>query len=186
MPLLTSWWVFTNSFVVPHTIQHEAPVNYWMNLFVFFAGTSSRSWWHYHRWRQLRIQGFNCEYINNRKPKIKEKRWAGFYFSIFFGFVFQPECQVKLLMIGQILLWYHNVNNNQNGYHNLSSLWYIKYFLSTIWKQRRCKDLESKGLLFVGSGVSGGEDGARYGPSLMPGGSDKAWYVSVDCIWWFL
>jgi len=29
--------------------------------------------------------------------------------------------------------------------------------------------------LFVGSGVSGGEEGARYGPSLMPGGSEKAW-----------
>jgi len=40
---------------------------------------------------------------------------------------------------------------------------------------RRCKDLESKGLLFVGSGVSGGEEGARYGPSLMPGGSPAAW-----------
>uniref|UniRef100_H2XQE7 6-phosphogluconate dehydrogenase NADP-binding domain-containing protein n=1 Tax=Ciona intestinalis TaxID=7719 RepID=H2XQE7_CIOIN len=40
---------------------------------------------------------------------------------------------------------------------------------------RRCKSLEEKGLLFVGSGVSGGEDGARYGPSLMPGGSPKAW-----------
>ncbi|PFX26134.1 6-phosphogluconate dehydrogenase, decarboxylating [Stylophora pistillata] len=40
---------------------------------------------------------------------------------------------------------------------------------------RRCKELESKKLLFVGSGVSGGEDGARYGPSLMPGGSDAAW-----------
>jgi 6-phosphogluconate dehydrogenase len=35
--------------------------------------------------------------------------------------------------------------------------------------------LESKGLLFVGSGVSGGEEGARYGPSLMPGGSPAAW-----------
>nr|CAG8437187.1 12870_t:CDS:2 [Entrophospora candida] len=34
---------------------------------------------------------------------------------------------------------------------------------------RRCKYLEEKGLLFVGCGVSGGEDGARYGPSLMPG-----------------
>jgi 6-phosphogluconate dehydrogenase len=42
--------------------------------------------------------------------------------------------------------------------------------------QRRCKSLEEDhGLLFVGSGVSGGEEGARYGPSLMPGGSDKAW-----------
>ncbi|XP_065225212.1 6-phosphogluconate dehydrogenase, decarboxylating [Planococcus citri] len=40
---------------------------------------------------------------------------------------------------------------------------------------RRTKELESKGILFVGSGVSGGEDGARYGPSLMPGGNPKAW-----------
>uniref|UniRef100_A0A915K661 6-phosphogluconate dehydrogenase, decarboxylating n=1 Tax=Romanomermis culicivorax TaxID=13658 RepID=A0A915K661_ROMCU len=41
--------------------------------------------------------------------------------------------------------------------------------------QRRCKVLREKGLFFVGSGVSGGEDGARYGPSLMPGGSVEAW-----------
>lgn len=40
---------------------------------------------------------------------------------------------------------------------------------------RRCKDLSDKGLLYVGSGVSGGEDGARYGPSLMPGGAEGAW-----------
>jgi 6-phosphogluconate dehydrogenase len=40
---------------------------------------------------------------------------------------------------------------------------------------RRVKELEAKGLLFVGSGVSGGEEGARYGPSLMPGGSPDAW-----------
>ncbi|EIW86495.1 6-phosphogluconate dehydrogenase [Coniophora puteana RWD-64-598 SS2] len=40
---------------------------------------------------------------------------------------------------------------------------------------RRTQELEAKGLLFVGSGVSGGEEGARYGPSLMPGGSDAAW-----------
>ncbi|KAG8999591.1 6-phosphogluconate dehydrogenase, decarboxylating, partial [Tulasnella sp. 427] len=40
---------------------------------------------------------------------------------------------------------------------------------------RRCKALEEKGLLFVGSGVSGGEEGARNGPSLMPGGSTAAW-----------
>jgi len=37
------------------------------------------------------------------------------------------------------------------------------------------KELEPKGFLFVGSGVSGGEEGARHGPSLMPGGSDAAW-----------
>uniref|UniRef100_A0A2K6GYG0 6-phosphogluconate dehydrogenase, decarboxylating n=1 Tax=Propithecus coquereli TaxID=379532 RepID=A0A2K6GYG0_PROCO len=40
---------------------------------------------------------------------------------------------------------------------------------------RRCRDLKAKGILFVGSGVSGGEDGARYGPSLMPGGNKEAW-----------
>lgn len=41
--------------------------------------------------------------------------------------------------------------------------------------QRRCKLLEAIGLRFVGAGVSGGEDGARYGPSLMPGGHKDAW-----------
>lgn len=40
---------------------------------------------------------------------------------------------------------------------------------------RRVKALAEKGLLFVGSGVSGGEEGARYGPSLMPGGNPAAW-----------
>ncbi|EPQ30491.1 uncharacterized protein PFL1_02017 [Pseudozyma flocculosa PF-1] len=40
---------------------------------------------------------------------------------------------------------------------------------------RRTKELEAKGLLFVGSGVSGGEEGARHGPSIMPGGSEAAW-----------
>ena len=40
---------------------------------------------------------------------------------------------------------------------------------------RRYEELTKKGILFVGSGVSGGEDGARLGPSLMPGGSAEAW-----------
>lgn len=40
---------------------------------------------------------------------------------------------------------------------------------------RRTKELEAKGILFVGTGVSGGEEGARQGPSIMPGGNDKAW-----------
>ncbi|KAJ1551101.1 6-phosphogluconate dehydrogenase, decarboxylating [Nowakowskiella sp. JEL0078] len=40
---------------------------------------------------------------------------------------------------------------------------------------RRVKYLEAKGFLFVGAGVSGGEEGARYGPSIMPGGSPAAW-----------
>ena len=40
---------------------------------------------------------------------------------------------------------------------------------------RRTKYLESKGFLFVGTGVSGGEEGARRGPSIMPGGSPAEW-----------
>src|SRR5215472_15970234 len=40
---------------------------------------------------------------------------------------------------------------------------------------RRVKYLESKGMLFIGTGVSGGEEGARNGPSIMPGGSPAAW-----------
>jgi 6-phosphogluconate dehydrogenase len=40
---------------------------------------------------------------------------------------------------------------------------------------RRCTTLREKGILYVGSGVSGGEEGARYGPSLMPGGHIEAW-----------
>ncbi|KAL3111724.1 hypothetical protein niasHT_011011 [Heterodera trifolii] len=39
----------------------------------------------------------------------------------------------------------------------------------------RCRELASKGIHFVGCGVSGGEEGARFGPSLMPGGSSGAW-----------
>ena len=40
---------------------------------------------------------------------------------------------------------------------------------------RRQRELEAKGLLFIGTGVSGGEEGARRGPSIMPGGSPAAW-----------
>ena len=41
--------------------------------------------------------------------------------------------------------------------------------------ERRTKHVESKGLLYIGVGVSGGEEGALLGPSMMPGGSEKAW-----------
>jgi 6-phosphogluconate dehydrogenase len=40
---------------------------------------------------------------------------------------------------------------------------------------RRTKSLEEKGLLYIGTGVSGGEEGALLGPSIMPGGSRAAW-----------
>jgi 6-phosphogluconate dehydrogenase len=41
--------------------------------------------------------------------------------------------------------------------------------------ERRTKELADKGILYVGAGVSGGEEGARHGPSIMPGGNPEAW-----------
>jgi 6-phosphogluconate dehydrogenase len=46
------------------------------------------------------------------------------------------------------------------------------FFLDT---ERRVKELAQEGLLFIGTGVSGGESGALWGPSMMPGGSAEAW-----------
>jgi 6-phosphogluconate dehydrogenase len=40
---------------------------------------------------------------------------------------------------------------------------------------RRVDELGKKGILFIGTGISGGEEGARFGPSIMPGGNPKAW-----------
>ena len=48
--------------------------------------------------------------------------------------------------------------------------------------RRREAALRPSGLLFVGCGVSGGEDGARYGPSLMPGGPPEAWRLLRDVL----
>jgi len=45
---------------------------------------------------------------------------------------------------------------------------------------RRTKDLAAKGILFIGTGVSGGEEGARRGPSIMPGGNPTAWPYVKD------
>src|SRR3954466_6146595 len=47
---------------------------------------------------------------------------------------------------------------------------------------RREKALKEKGFRFIGSGVSGGEEGARFGPALMPGG-DRAAYKELEPIW---
>lgn len=41
--------------------------------------------------------------------------------------------------------------------------------------QRRYEELKAKGILFIGTGISGGEEGARHGPSIMPGGNPDAW-----------
>jgi 6-phosphogluconate dehydrogenase len=46
------------------------------------------------------------------------------------------------------------------------------FFLDT---ERRSKELETKGIIYIGTGVSGGEYGALWGPSIMPGGQPEAW-----------
>lgn len=47
---------------------------------------------------------------------------------------------------------------------------------------RRTKYLAEKGIRFIGTGVSGGEEGARYGPSIMPGGNEEAWPYVKDVL----
>ncbi len=46
------------------------------------------------------------------------------------------------------------------------------FFMDT---ERRSKELEAKGIVYIGTGVSGGEQGALWGPSMMPGGQPEAW-----------
>jgi len=46
------------------------------------------------------------------------------------------------------------------------------YYPDTI---RRTQNLQEKGILFIGTGISGGEQGARFGPAIMPGGNPDAW-----------
>ena len=55
---------------------------------------------------------------------------------------------------------------------------------NALWSDtiRREKALTEKGLRFIGSGVSGGEEGARFGPSLMPGGDPSSW-AELEAIW---
>ena len=48
------------------------------------------------------------------------------------------------------------------------------YFIHT---ERRSKELAAKGLLYIGTGVSGGEEGARKGPAIMPGGPTESWEI---------
>ena len=48
--------------------------------------------------------------------------------------------------------------------------------------ERRVKEMEAHGMYFVGTGISGGEIGALYGPSVMPGGSPAAWPLVKDVL----
>ena len=48
--------------------------------------------------------------------------------------------------------------------------------------ERRVREVEAKGMYFIGSGISGGEEGALHGPSVMPGGSPQAWPIVKDIL----
>ena len=45
---------------------------------------------------------------------------------------------------------------------------------------RRTQSLQEKGILYLGTGISGGEEGARFGPAIMPGGNPQAWPAVKD------
>ena len=50
------------------------------------------------------------------------------------------------------------------------------YFMDT---DRRSRELEAHGIIYIGTGVSGGEQGALWGPSMMPGGQPEAWELAA-------
>jgi len=54
-----------------------------------------------------------------------------------------------------------------------------EWYLNSV---RRGAELEKRGILFIGMGISGGEEGARNGPSLMPGGTKKAYALMEDIL----
>lgn len=54
-----------------------------------------------------------------------------------------------------------------------------EWYLNSV---RRGAELEKRGILFIGMGISGGEEGARNGPSLMPGGTKKAYALIEDIL----
>ena len=74
-------------------------------------------------------------------------------------------------LIGQLLPWLSPgdviIDGGNSDYHDT---------------ERRVKMLEEKGLYFIGAGISGGEEGALNGPSIMPGGSVTAWPLVKDIL----
>ena len=74
-------------------------------------------------------------------------------------------------LIGQLLPWLSPgdviIDGGNSDYHDT---------------ERRVKMLEEKGLYFIGAGISGGEEGALNGPSIMPGGSEMAWPLVKDIL----
>lgn len=129
----------------------------------------------------MESKGFSVSVFNRTGSKVdgflegraKDKNISGFYsVEKFAGSLERPRKVMMMLKAGKVvdgfieqLLPYLEegdivIDGGNSNYHDT---------------QRRVAYLEEKGLLFIGTGVSGGEEGALKGPSIMPGGSFAAW-----------
>jgi 6-phosphogluconate dehydrogenase len=129
----------------------------------------------------MESKGFSVSVFNRTSSKVdafmggraKDKNINGFYsVEEFVGSLERPRKVMMMVKAGTVvddfiqqLLPYLEegdivIDGGNSNYHDT---------------QRRAAYLEEKGLLFIGTGVSGGEEGALKGPSIMPGGSFAAW-----------
>lgn len=124
-------------------------------------------------------QGYNCSGYDNDINKVEQlnnlnrQNIKGFAtINDFVNSLKSPKTIMLLVPAGKIV---DIVINELLGVINKGDIIIDggnSHFIET---ERRSKDLESKGLHFIGMGVSGGEEGARKGPSLMPGGDAQAY-----------
>lgn len=124
-------------------------------------------------------QGYNCSGYDNDINKVEQlnnlnrQNIKGFAtINDFVNSLKSPKTIMLLVPAGKIV---DIVINELLGVINKGDIIIDggnSHFIDT---ERRSKDLESKGLHFIGMGVSGGEEGARKGPSMMPGGDAQAY-----------
>ena len=124
-------------------------------------------------------QGYNCSGYDNDINKVEQlnnlnrQNIKGFAtINDFVNSLKSPKTIMLLVPAGKIV---DIVINELLGVINKGDIIIDggnSHFIDT---ERRSKDLESKGFNFIGMGVSGGEEGARKGPSMMPGGDAQAY-----------
>lgn len=124
-------------------------------------------------------QGYNCSGYDNDINKVEQlnnlnrQNIKGFAtINDFVNSLKSPKIIMLLVPAGKIV---DIVINELLGVINKGDIIIDggnSHFIDT---ERRSKDLESKGFHFIGMGVSGGEEGARKGPSMMPGGDAQAY-----------
>lgn len=104
---------------------------------------------------QINIQGFS--YINDFAKNLKKPRTV---------IMLVPAGKIVDTVIDDLVVVLEKGDIIIDGGNS--------HFIDT---ERRYKYLDDKGFLFLGMGVSGGEEGARKGPSLMPGGKREAYEI---------